>query len=97
MKQVSSFQSEISVFYTSLYYQTICILQVWFLGKYRYLSLAQDLVMSARGKLKDRNWKRANGSPATIDDISVFVIPILPYKEEYRRSQVGQTTLSRSC
>jgi protein phosphatase 1H len=57
-------------------------------GKYRYLSLAQDLVMSARGKLKDRNWKRANGSPATIDDISVFVIPILPYKEEYKRMQV---------
>lgn len=54
-------------------------------GKYRYLSLAQDLVMSARGKLKERNWKRANGSPATIDDISVFVIPILPYKEEYNK------------
>jgi hypothetical protein len=44
--------------------------------------------MSARGKLKERNWKRANGTPATIDDISVFVIPILPYKEEYQRSQV---------
>jgi len=40
-------------------------------------------VMSARGKLRDRNWKRSDGSPATIDDISVFVIPILPYKEEY--------------
>jgi len=52
-------------------------------GKYRYISLAQDLVMSARGKLRDRNWKRSDGSPATIDDISVFVIPILPYKEEY--------------
>ena len=57
-------------------------------GKYRYISLAQDLVMSARGKLKERNWKRSNGAPATIDDISVFVIPILPYKEEYRRLKV---------
>lgn len=57
-------------------------------GKYRYLSLAQDLVMSARGKLKERTWKRANGALATIDDISAFVIPILPYKEEYKRSQL---------
>jgi len=51
-------------------------------GKYRYISLAQDLVMAARGKMKDRNWKRSQGGPATIDDISVFVIPILPYKQE---------------
>ena len=57
-------------------------------GKYRYISLAQDLVMAARGKLKERNWKRSNGSPATIDDISVFVIPILPYKEEYLNLKV---------
>lgn len=51
-------------------------------GKYRYISLAQDLVMAARGKLKERNWKRSDGSPATIDDISVFVVPLLPYKQE---------------
>ena len=57
-------------------------------GQYRYISLAQDLVMSARGKLKERNWKRSNGSPATIDDITVFVIPILPYKHEYLGMQV---------
>jgi len=54
-------------------------------GKYRYISLAQDLVMAARGKLKERNWRRGNGDPATIDDITVLVIPILPYKQE----QVG--------
>lgn len=60
-------------------------------GKYRYISLAQDLVMSARGKLRDRNWKRGDGSPATIDDISVFVIPILPYKEEYlKQKETGE-------
>jgi len=60
-------------------------------GKYRYISLAQDLVMSARGKLKDRNWKRSDGSPATIDDISVFVIPILPYKDEYlKQKETGE-------
>ena len=74
--------------------------------KYRFISIAQELVMAARGKLVDRNWKRKvpveNGHshpmdsgkstaehpqtqqvPATIDDISVFVIPILAYKEEY--------------
>jgi len=81
--------------------------------KYRHITIAQDLVMAARGKLIDRNWKRtvkpmnnntsqqssqlSNGSaasaaaaavavevlPATIDDISVFVIPILSYKHEY--------------
>ena len=62
-------------------------------GKYRYISLAQDLVMAARGKLKERNWKRSNGSPATIDDISVFVIPILPYKEEYLRLKVRKEKL----
>lgn len=51
-------------------------------GKYRYISLAQDLVMAARGKLKERNWRRSGGGPATIDDISVFVVPLLPYKQE---------------
>jgi len=60
-------------------------------GKYRYISLAQDLVMAARGKLKERNWRRSNGGPATIDDISVFVIPILPYKQEVLSSRNNET------
>ena len=55
--------------------------------KYKYISVAQELVMAARGKLDERNWKTSeNGqdlSPATIDDISVFCIPILPFKIEY--------------
>ncbi|XP_069693404.1 protein phosphatase 1H [Periplaneta americana] len=51
--------------------------------KYRYTSAAQDLVMHSRGKLYEKNWKTADGKPATIDDISVFVIPLTPYKEEY--------------
>jgi len=59
-------------------------------GRYRYISLAQDLVMAARGKLKERNWKRSNGAPATIDDISVLVIPILPYKNEYLSHKRGE-------
>ena len=56
--------------------------------RYRHITIAQDLVMAARGKLVDRNWKRnvgVNGEQvaATIDDISVFVIPIVAYKKEY--------------
>ena len=42
----------------------------------------QDLVMAARGKFKEKGWKRSNGDAATIDDITVIVIPILPYKQE---------------
>ena len=38
--------------------------------------------MAARGKFKEKNWRRSNGDPATIDDITVIVIPILPYKNE---------------
>ncbi|UYV79161.1 PPM1J [Cordylochernes scorpioides] len=51
--------------------------------KYRYISAAQDLVMSSRGKLRERNWKTSDNKLATIDDISVFVIPLLPYLQEY--------------
>ena len=39
--------------------------------------------MAARGKMVERNWRQSDDAPATIDDISVFVIPILPYKEDY--------------
>jgi hypothetical protein len=39
--------------------------------------------MHSRGKLYEKNWKTADGKAATIDDISVFVIPLAPYKEEY--------------
>ncbi|CAG2163385.1 unnamed protein product [Oppiella nova] len=53
--------------------------------KYRYISAAQDLVMHSRGKSRERGrgWKTADNKTATIDDISVFVIPLKPYKEEY--------------
>ena len=38
--------------------------------------------MAARGKFKEKSWRRSSGEPATIDDITVIVIPILPYKHE---------------
>ena len=59
---------------------------------YRYTSAAQDLVMSARGKLKERNWRTSDDKHATIDDISVFVIPLKPYKEEFHEWTVHQKT-----
>ena len=49
----------------------------------RYTSAAQDLVMHSRGKLFEKKWKTADAKAATVDDISVFVIPLAPYKEEY--------------
>lgn len=39
--------------------------------------------MSSRGKLTERNWRTSEGKSATIDDISVFVIPILDYKRDH--------------
>ena len=58
--------------------------------KYRFISVAQELVMAARGKLVERNWKHNDDSPATIDDISVFVIPILPYKTGKKTPNIVQ-------
>lgn len=53
-------------------------------GKHRYTSAAQELVAHSRGKLVEhRSWKTVENKPATIDDISVFVIPLAPYKTEY--------------
>lgn len=64
--------------------------------KYRYISAAQDLVMHSRGKLRERYWRTADNTPATIDDISVFVIPLRPYIEEYKHWKSLQTSLSDS-
>ena len=49
----------------------------------RYTGAAQDLVMGARGKLLERNWRTSEDKHATIDDISVFVIPLLSYQIEH--------------
>lgn len=53
--------------------------------KHRYMSAAQALVAHARGKMTNEfAWKMTvDSKPATIDDISVFVIPILPYYMEH--------------
>ncbi|XP_022671280.1 protein phosphatase 1H-like [Varroa jacobsoni] len=53
--------------------------------KYRYVSAAQDLVMQSRGKISGSNWRTSDNRPATVDDISVFVIPLRDYKREFER------------
>lgn len=53
--------------------------------RYRFTSAAQDLVMCSRGKLNERSWRTAENKSATIDDISVFVIPLAAYKEDFLR------------
>ncbi|XP_047102538.1 protein phosphatase 1H isoform X1 [Schistocerca piceifrons] len=52
-------------------------------AKYGYTSAAQDLIMQSRGKHVGDNWRTHEGRAGSIDDISVFVIPLLPYKKEY--------------
>lgn len=55
-----------------------------FMEKERYVSAATCLVGYARGSLmNEHSWQLKGGKPASGDDISVFVIPLLPYKLEY--------------
>lgn len=50
----------------------------------RFLTAAQDLIIHARGDSICRSrWKLPDGRWASLDDISVFVIPLKPYKDEY--------------
>lgn len=44
---------------------------------HRYTMAAQDLVMRARGVLKDRGWRIANDRLGSGDDISVYIIPLM--------------------
>lgn len=52
-------------------------------SKYRFTSAAQDLVMHSRGKPEGHSWQTSGGAPGTIDDISVFVIPLAAYKKDW--------------
>ncbi|KAI7811637.1 protein phosphatase 1H isoform X1 [Triplophysa rosa] len=45
--------------------------------QHRYTMTAQDLVMKARGVLKDRGWRIAGDRLGSGDDISVFIIPLM--------------------
>lgn len=55
-----------------------------FMEKERYVSAATCLVGSARGSLINKQmWHLKDDKPASYDDVSVFVIPLLPYKLDY--------------
>eukprot|EP00064_Thunnus_orientalis_P007472 superscaffoldBa00000834_g7493 len=43
----------------------------------QYTMAAQDLVMRARGVLKDRGWRISNDRLGSGDDISVYIIPLM--------------------
>ncbi|XP_061780852.1 protein phosphatase 1H-like [Nerophis lumbriciformis] len=44
---------------------------------YRYTMAAQELVMRARGVLRDRGWRISSDRLGSGDDISVYVIPLM--------------------
>lgn len=53
-------------------------------AKYRFMSAAQDLVLHSRGENeKAWVWRKADESIASLDDVSVFVIPLKQYRDEY--------------
>ncbi|XP_064633124.1 protein phosphatase 1H-like isoform X2 [Lineus longissimus] len=60
----------------------------------RYTSVAQELVVSARGMPKARNWIKGEGQFGSGDDISVLVIPLLNYKQG-EQSRVNAVTPSQ--
>uniref|UniRef100_A0A8C5MBY1 Protein phosphatase, Mg2+/Mn2+ dependent 1J n=1 Tax=Leptobrachium leishanense TaxID=445787 RepID=A0A8C5MBY1_9ANUR len=43
---------------------------------FRYSLVAKELVLQTRGVPKENNWRLPSGSQASVDDISVFVIPL---------------------
>ncbi|XP_061577106.1 protein phosphatase 1H [Cololabis saira] len=45
--------------------------------QHRYTMAAQDLIMRARGVLKDQGWRISNDRLGSGDDISVFIIPLV--------------------
>ncbi|CAL9696571.1 unnamed protein product [Knipowitschia caucasica] len=45
--------------------------------QHRYTMAAQDLVMRARGVLKDRGWRISDDRLGSGDDISVYIIPLM--------------------
>lgn len=53
-------------------------------SKYQYMTSAQDLVIRSRGTTEwDNVWRTSDNRMASLDDITVFVIPLKQYREEY--------------
>lgn len=53
--------------------------------KHRYTMVAQELVAKSRGRANDSgHWRLADlKAPATVDDISIIVIPVYQYYKEF--------------
>ena len=53
--------------------------------KHRYTMVAQELVAKSRGRANDSgHWRLSDlKAPATVDDISVIVIPVFNYYKEF--------------
>ncbi|KAJ6638046.1 Protein phosphatase 1J, partial [Pseudolycoriella hygida] len=53
--------------------------------KHRYTMVAQELVAKSRGRVNESgHWRLAHSkAAATVDDISVFVIPVIQYYKEF--------------
>lgn len=49
----------------------------------KYVCIATCLVAAAKGTIENNHWIGKNGKYASVDDISVFVIPLEPFKEEF--------------
>ena len=52
----------------------------------RYTIAAQELVAEARGLFTGQGWRKADGTQASFDDISAFVIPIHMYLQKLNNS-----------
>lgn len=52
-----------------------CLMKLYYV--HRYTMAAQDLVMRARGMLRDRGWRIKDDRLGSGDDISVYIIPLM--------------------
>jgi hypothetical protein len=50
----------------------------------RFTIAAQELVSEARGHFTGQGWKKRNGDTASFDDITVMIIPILTYLNQWK-------------
>ena len=51
---------------------------------FRYSAAARDLVLTARGTYTaGGGWRMANDKPASVDDITVYVIPLLSASKKH--------------
>ncbi|XP_075709967.1 protein phosphatase 1J isoform X2 [Rhinoderma darwinii] len=64
----------------------------------RYNLAAQELVLRTRGVRKENSWRLSNGKLASLDDISVFVIPLAGHcrrKVQYVTRKQSQNRLDK--